>query len=197
MLILRLLAVGCIAIVLFGVPAHAGSPKSETIVIKETGKAYELTVPVSRLTMTIPKGGLKPEKNDLGGGAGDAFKQEGSASFQVIVTPVWSGKSGRPLPNGEQLKQEVRKSADEARAQAVERTIEIKELKGEAVSGYYFSATDRAPKPGEFKYMTQGMLRTGKLMLIFTVLTNDGQTRIVDDALAMLKGARHVVSEGI
>ncbi|HEY7676568.1 MAG TPA: hypothetical protein VIG69_05830, partial [Candidatus Methylomirabilis sp.] len=71
-------------------------------------------------------------------------------------------------------------------------TIEVRELQGVAARGYYFSATDRAPKPGEYKFMTQGMLRVGSLLVTFTILTNDGQGNIVADALAMLRSARHV-----
>jgi hypothetical protein len=51
--------------------------------------------------------------------------------------------------------------------------------------------TDHAPKPGEYKHMTQGILPVGILMLPFTVYTNDGQQDIVTEALTMLKSAIH------
>jgi hypothetical protein len=44
--------------VFFCAAAHAGTPDSAAIRITETDRAYELTVPVSRLIMTIPKGKL-------------------------------------------------------------------------------------------------------------------------------------------
>ena len=71
-------------------------------------------------------------------------------------------------------------------------TILIKELKGPSAIGYYFSVTERSPKPGEYKYMTQGMLRVGELVPTFTILTNDGAESVVADSLAMLQGAIHV-----
>ena len=49
----------------------------------------------------------------------------------------------------------------------------------------------KAPKPGEYKYMTQGMLVVRELAVSFTILTNDGQQQVVQDALTMLKSATH------
>jgi hypothetical protein len=90
------------------------------------------------------------------------------------------------------MRQRISNGADRAKAQAVETTIEVRELQGAAARGYYFSATDRAPQPGEYKFLTQGMLRVGSLLVTFTILTNDGQAGIVADALAMMRSARHV-----
>jgi hypothetical protein len=45
------------------------APAEETIQIAETQDGFELTVPVSRLAMTIPKGGLaQGKKPEVGGG---------------------------------------------------------------------------------------------------------------------------------
>jgi hypothetical protein len=122
--------------------------------------------------------------------------QSGGSPFKVLITTIWSAKGSSPLPNTDQLKQKVRESAEQVRPQAVEKVIEVKDLKGSAAVGYYFTATDRAPKPGEFKYMTQGMIRVGDLMVVFTVLTNDGQSKIIDEALAMMKSAYHTDGKG-
>ncbi len=125
------------------------------------------------------------------------YTQSNGAPFNILITLIWSGKGRSPLPSVDQLKQRVWQSAEQVRPQAVEKTIGVKELKGTAASGYYFTATDRAPKAGEFKHMTQGMMRVGDLMVIFTVLTNDGQSNIIDQALAMMKSAYHTVGKGI
>ena len=70
--------------------------------------------------------------------------------------------------------------------------LSVNELTGTSGVGYYFSATDRAPAPGEYRYMTQGMISVGALAVTFTILTNDGQSGVVDDALAMVSRAAHV-----
>jgi len=58
-LIARLTVVGCL--LLWALPALA-APADQTLAIRESDASYLLTVPVSRLVMAIPKGGLEIEK---------------------------------------------------------------------------------------------------------------------------------------
>jgi hypothetical protein len=74
----------------------------------------------------------------------------------------------------------------------MEHYLPVEQLTGAPGPGYYFSATDREPKPGEFKYLTQGMLLVGDVIVAFSILTNDAQEKVRDQALAMLKSASHV-----
>ena len=116
------------------------------------------------------------------------FTQGSGAAFEVLITPIWSPLGVTDAPD---LRRVVTNAAKNAEAQSVERSIAVKDLSGTSGQGYYFSATDRAPKPGEFKYMTQGMIRTGAVALTFTFLTNDGQSDVVTAALETLRTARH------
>lgn len=120
------------------------------------------------------------------------FIPKSGTSFQILLTPIWAARPGIVMPGPTEIKQNVERAADKAKSQSVEKDLPIKELKGGSIVGYYFSATDRAPKPGEFKYLTQGMLRLGEFVLTFTVLTNDGAEGVIRDALVMLKEATHV-----
>ena len=70
--------------------------------------------------------------------------------------------------------------------------IKLKEFAGTAGPGFQFFATDAAPGPGEFKYMTRGKLKVGDVSVTFTILTNEGQDAVVRSALAMLKSASRV-----
>jgi hypothetical protein len=67
----------------------------------------------------------------------------------------------------------------------------LRELHGSQAVGYYFVATDRNPSPGDFKYLTQGIVHLGAINLAFTILTNDGQDSVVDAALEILRSAVH------
>ena len=97
-----------------------------------------------------------------------------------------------PVSTKDSIRQQVERSADEAKSQAAEKTIRVIEFAGSSGPGYYFSATDRAPKPGEYKFVTQGMLKVSDLVVTFTILTNDGQEQVSRDALSMLKSAVHI-----
>ena len=117
------------------------------------------------------------------------FTPREGAPFQVLVTPISRPRPEVPVPTGEQIRDSVQRVADQMKTQAVEKELPVIELKGAAGPGYYFSATDKAPLPDEFKYLTQGMLIVGDLAVTFSVLTNDGQEKVKDDALAMLRSA--------
>lgn len=119
------------------------------------------------------------------------FTPETGAPFKILVTPLWSAQPDAKMPTADELKAKVqlRGAADEVAKQAVEKTIEVKPLKGPTNTGYYFAATDRAPKPGEFKFLNQGMVVVADLLVTFTIFTNDGQDAVVTAALSMLSAA--------
>ena len=115
--------------------------------------------------------------------------QSGNA-FQILVSPLV--RAGNPMPSTspEFVRRITQSGADSARAQSVEPSLPLQELRSANVLGSYFSATDKAPKPGEYKYMTQGALAVQGLVVTFTILSNDGAKPAVEAALGMLKDAR-------
>ena len=119
-----------------------------------------------------------------------SFKETSGAAFAVLVTPVWPAPGHAQLTL-EEAKKIVASGAEKAAAQAVEKNVPIKNLPGDAGSGFYFQATDKAPKSGEYKFMTQGAIVLDQLIVTFTALTNDGQREIVVEALAMVVSAQH------
>ena len=65
-----LLAAASMASAVFpGPPARAATPADQTLVISEADGSYRLSVPVSRVVMTIPRGGLEVVKDPNFGGA--------------------------------------------------------------------------------------------------------------------------------
>ena len=90
-------------------------------------------------------------------------------------------------PSG--VKKHVERAADGFKSQSIEKTIAINELKGPSAIGFYFSITDKSPKPSEYKYMTQGIARIGELTPTFTILSNEGAENVVTDSLTMLENA--------
>jgi len=113
------------------------------------------------------------------------------AAGELIVTAVWPVGSVTKLPDEATLRSDVVELAHKATSQSVERVLPVQEIKGVDGRGFYFAATDRAPKPGEYKYMTQGIIRVGEVALAFTILTNDGEDSVVHAALKMLRTASH------
>jgi hypothetical protein len=115
--------------------------------------------------------------------------------FEVHVTPIAPARPDAPTPSADAIRQYVRGAAEKLGSQAVERDIPLRTLTGPQSSGAYVSVTDRAPKPGEYRYMTHGMIGLAELRATFSVFTNDGQERVVPQALEMLRTARREAGE--
>jgi len=90
------------------------------------------------------------------------------------------------------LKGSLERLAQAAVAQSVEKRAVMVPLKGPQTDGCYFSVTDSAPAPGEYKYMSQGLANVGELLLQFTILSNDPTQKVRDAGLEMLRGAAHL-----
>ena len=149
------------------------------------GHGYiELQVPTSwRSQISQPPGSLPPTIK---------FTPASGQPFTVLITPMFSVGEDMVIPSLNQVRGNVEHSAAQAELQTLESEIQIQEMRGNTTRGYYFSATDKEPKPGGFKFMTQGMMRVGELAPIFTVLTNSGSEQIVGESLKMLQDAKHV-----
>ncbi len=157
------------------------APHAETFQVPKRGE-LQLSVPegwVSELTQ--PPGEVPPTIS---------LKPKVGQPFEVMITPYW--RKGDDVTVYESaLREQTESAAAQAQSQAVEKTLTLKDLTGTGGHGYYFTATDRAPKPGEYKYMAQGMLKLGNLGLAFTVLANDGQADVLAEALRLLSTAEH------
>jgi hypothetical protein len=119
-----------------------------------------------------------------------SLRPKSGQPFEVMITPYWRRGDDSTVYESA-LREQTEAAAAEAQSQAVEKKLTLKEISGTDGHGYYFTATDRAPKPGEYKYMSQGMLKLGSIGLAFTVLTNEGQTDVVESTLRVLSTAEH------
>jgi hypothetical protein len=117
------------------------------------------------------------------------FTQSGK-EFMVLasftVPPGGEAAPGTP----DRTQANVRRAADAALARAMEKSIDVVPLKGEAAQGYYFKATDRAPEKGGYRHVVQGEARARDVAILFTILSNDGQDASVQRALEMIRGMR-------
>jgi len=109
------------------------------------------------------------------------------SAFQVLLTPSWPEPKGRTPDTRDQLRAAVGRGAQSAKSWAAESEPAVRELQGRSGPGFYFSVTERAPKPGTHKFVTTGILRVGELSVPFTITSGDGHASIVQQALEVLK----------
>jgi len=119
-----------------------------------------------------------------------ALTPEAGNAFVVLVTPLVRPDGVMAPADAESLRSLVSSSAQHAASQAAEKSLPVQDLRGGNAQGHYFSATDRAPKPGEFKYLTQGAVAIQGLPVSFTILSNGDPQQATDPAFRMLKAAR-------
>ncbi|MDH5536290.1 MAG: hypothetical protein OEZ08_12085 [Betaproteobacteria bacterium] len=140
--------------------------------------------------MTVPQGWLD-EVRQRGPQAPPTiiFRPLEGDAFVVLVTPIWSPGPNLPLPGRGALRERVERGLERVRPRAVEKEIWIWEFAGTSGAGLYFSATDHAPKPGEFTYLPQGMLPLDEPVVTFTTLSSAGKNALPKHTLGMLKTA--------
>ena len=132
------------------------------------------------LIADVPGGWVAgPHKSPLPGMVSMKLTSEDGAESLVTIT-VMQPTSGASLSPGdrEQLENLVSTVAKSIEPQSVEGALKVERFEHGLVKGAFFSATDKDPPPGEFRYMSQGMGWMQGLAVSFTALSN------VDDAVA-------------
>lgn len=161
---------------------HAGGAGVQSFSLSGHGE-FVLHVPANwKSEVYQPEGGLPPTIT---------LRPKSGAEFRVMVTPIWPARPDVKPMTGADMERGVREAADKAAPRSVEKTLPVKPLRGSGNLGYYFSATDSRPGPGEFTIMNQGVIQVGGLAVTFTILTNSGQQKVVDRALSMLVHSSH------
>jgi hypothetical protein len=116
------------------------------------------------------------------------FHPASGRDFEILITPL--PLRNRDLRNPDVLRRRVE---DEGRGHlptAMEDRVVLGEIRGPAAFGYSYSLTDKAPKPGEYEFMTRASVVVGNLVLSATILSHTKDPQSVRDALSMLQGSR-------
>ena len=118
------------------------------------------------------------------------FSPSSGESFVVLIS--FQRVNGRNFDsnNHDMIKKQVQNLGNKLLPQAVEDRLEIKEFKGIHSIGYYYTLTDKQPKPGEWKYITQGRIGVGAYIFHFTILTHSSASREIREALEMMSQAK-------
>ncbi|WP_298212941.1 hypothetical protein [Acidovorax sp.] len=110
-------------------------------------------------------------------------------ALQMFITPIWPVGSA-PSPTADELRGLVQAGATRVQPKAVESELPLKNLGAPGKTGYYFSATDRAPEPDGYQHLTQGVLGMNELRVTFTVLVNGAPQEPTAQALELLRSLR-------
>jgi hypothetical protein len=110
--------------------------------------------------------------------------------FQVMISVLWGKTGNQDFNSSEKIRTFVEKDGQKLLPNTAEGKIVLQEIKGVSHRGYYYSITDKAPNPGEYRYMTRGAIGAGNLLLNFTILHRVRDSQVVQDALSFLREAK-------
>jgi len=110
--------------------------------------------------------------------------------FQVLITVIWSKTGEQDFNSPVKIRTLVEQDGQNILPKAVETKLVVQQMRGVNNIGYFFSLTDKAPNPGEFRYMTRGGIAVGNLLLNATILYRVKDSESVKDALSMLREAK-------
>ncbi|GAB4330896.1 MAG: hypothetical protein Kow0099_01840 [Candidatus Abyssubacteria bacterium] len=112
--------------------------------------------------------------------------------FILAIRPLWDMK-GEEDPNSDpKVKQLIEEEIPAVEARADEDHLVVNPIKGPEAYGYYYAATDIAPKPGEWEYLVRAGVATGELLLSAILLTHQKEAQAVNDTLTMLRNTRQI-----
>lgn len=121
------------------------------------------------------------------------FGPESGAEFRVLVTPHWhSYASLAPLDQAELERLIARVLNDPVRQQRTD--IQRFDFRALHSTGRYVTHIERVRGPVEFKYRASGIALSGRFVIHFMVLMNEGPSGLVDETLRMIRGATDEVS---
>jgi hypothetical protein len=109
-----------------------------------------------------------------------ALTAKSGPAFELLITASAEADAAA-------LRRQVKRMARAAKALASEHALSIMPLKGATGVGYYFTATDRRPAAGGYKFLTQGVMPVGGKAIVFTMRSSDGADATVSAALLLLQ----------
>ena len=114
-----------------------------------------------------------------------------SEIFQLNMSVFWEDGYARNITTTEYIKTMVTEAGENTLRYSDEDKLELVDLNGREGEGYYFQLTDSSAGDGEYRLLTQGALGVGKVLLVFSLFSNDEEGILRDAMLRALESARH------
>ncbi len=179
--ILTILAL-TISFAVFGLEA-AEKMKERKYSLPKHGKLV-LTVPQDWKSEVRQPGMDLPPTITFSPAAGDRFSVLMTPGYSMTDTLIDTSQISLRIKLDAYVKERILPGSEESQ-------IALKPINGASGRGWYFFATDKAPKPGEFKYMVQAWVVSGQLLIVTTVLTHEKDCECISQVLIALGSAVH------
>jgi hypothetical protein len=151
------------------------------------GEIHDRELKLAGTTVIMPLDDSWKQMRDPNAPADTVVLESKDGRFRLMITPE---PAGMPSLSDDAVRDRVAQRAEELAPASTEKKLVVKELRGAESKGYYFAATGPSPKPGEYRYLNQGIVTAGGRTVAFTGLYNEGGEKDAAAALAALRGVR-------
>ncbi|MCG8378769.1 MAG: hypothetical protein MI865_04750 [Proteobacteria bacterium] len=117
--------------------------------------------------------------------------------FQLNMSVLWDDGYQRNVTSSEFIYSLVKQTGEAILSQSDESELILSEIKGAGGKGYLFDLTDSQAGQGEYKYLTQGALSVGEVVLVFSLFSNDEESLLRDAMLKSVKSAQHIFEKNV
>ncbi len=108
--------------------------------------------------------------------------------FKIAITPFWpEAAKGSEAKN---IRTMIGNAAEAAKPDAVNQIVEVQSFTAPEKQGFFFVATAAATESDGYKYLSEGAVQYGSLLITYTVLANEKHKRVIEETLQVLRAMR-------
>tara|TARA_B100001250_G_C19512424_1_gene662281 strand:+ start:86 stop:688 length:603 start_codon:yes stop_codon:yes gene_type:complete len=111
--------------------------------------------------------------------------------YQLNLSVLWDNGFGRNILSSKYIYSLVEETGKQALLYSDQSELILEKIIGKNGVGYWFNLSDSTAGPGEYKFLTQGALAVGKLLLIFSLFSNDNESILQQALLKIIISAQH------
>ncbi|MCS3904277.1 hypothetical protein J2T55_002313 [Methylohalomonas lacus] len=117
---------------------------------------------------------------------------KGTEDFQLSVAVFWTENPLYDLTDPDTLRDFVADVGEQVIQQSDQQDLELEQISGNSGVGYVFDLSDESAAENEYKYLTQGALSVGNVILAFSLFSRDNHDKLRTETLEMLTTAVHM-----
>lgn len=117
---------------------------------------------------------------------------KGSEDFQLSVAVFWTENPLYDLTDPDTLHDFVADVGEQVLKQSDQKNLDLEKISGDSGVGYIFDLSDEGAGESEYKYLTQGALTVGNVVLAFSLFSRNNHEQIRAEMLEMLTTAEHI-----
>ena len=111
--------------------------------------------------------------------------------YQLNLSVLWEDGFKRNISSPEYIQSLVEKTGKQALINSDKTNLSLKKITGQDGVGYLFNLSDSGVNTDEYQFLTQGALAVGKLLLIFSLFSNDNESILQEALLKIIMSAQH------